>query len=55
MKRRDFSLMSYRLAWRRRGQYARQLSSQEPLSLPHSNAALQQESADLIDDAGAAG
>jgi hypothetical protein len=31
----------------------RQLGAQEPLSLPHRNTALQQESADLIDDAGA--
>src|SRR5258706_1371681 len=31
----------------------RQLGAQEPLSLPHRNAALQQEGADLIDDAGA--
>ena len=31
----------------------RQLGTQEALSLPHRNAALQQESADLIDDAGA--
>ena len=36
-----------------RGQDARQLGAQEPLSLPHRNAALQQEGADLIDDAGA--
>ncbi len=36
-----------------RGQDARQLGTQEPLSLPHRNAALQQEGADLIDDAGA--
>jgi hypothetical protein len=34
-------------------QDARQLGAQEALSLPHSNAALQQEGADLIDDAGA--
>src|SRR5512133_539158 len=35
-----------------RGQDARQLGAQEPLSLPHRNAALQQEGADLIDNAG---
>ena len=34
----------------RRGQEARQLSTQEALSLPHGDAALQQEGADLIDD-----
>ena len=32
---------------------SRQLGAQEPLSLPHRNAALQQEGADLIDNAGA--
>src|ERR1019366_8775494 len=36
-----------------RGQDAWQLGAQKPLSLPHRNAALQQEGADLIDDAGA--
>src|SRR5258705_10952676 len=36
-----------------RGQDARQLGAQEPLSLPRRNAALQQEGADLIDNAGA--
>src|SRR5712692_3027009 len=44
-------------AWRQdigwRGQNARQLSAQEPQPLPHGNTALQQEGADLIDDAGA--
>src|SRR4030081_400315 len=44
-------------AWRqdfwRRGQDGWQLGSQKPLSLPHHYAALQQEGADLIDDAGA--
>src|SRR6478735_1166294 len=35
-----------------RGQDARQLGAQEPLSLPHRNAALQQEGPDLIDNAG---
>ena len=33
----------------RRGQEARQLSTQEALSLPHGDAALQQEGADLVD------
>src|SRR6185436_10001106 len=37
----------------RRGQDAWQFGTQEALSLPHRNAALQQEGADLIDDAGA--
>jgi len=36
-----------------RGQDARQFGAQEPLSLPHRNAALQQEGPDLIDNAGA--
>src|SRR5579863_2555486 len=36
-----------------RGQDTRQLGAQETLSLPYRNAALQQEGADLIDDAGA--
>src|SRR5947209_2075910 len=44
-------------AWRQdiggRGQYARQLGAQEALPLPHGNATLQQEGADLVDDAGA--
>src|SRR6266536_4730883 len=44
-------------AWRQdiggRGQDARQLGAQEALSLPHGDAALQQECADLIDDASA--
>src|ERR1035437_919284 len=44
-------------AWRQdfwgRGQDAWQLGAQKPLSLPHRYAALQQEGADLIDDAGA--
>ena len=35
------------------GKDARQLGTQEALSLPYRNAALQQEGADLIDDAGA--
>src|SRR4029077_16195546 len=35
-----------------RGQDARQLGAQEPLSLPHRNAALQQKGADLLDNAG---
>jgi hypothetical protein len=44
-------------AWRQgiggRGQNARQLGAQEALPLPHGDAALQQESPDLIDDASA--
>src|SRR6266498_1438713 len=44
-------------AWRQdiggRGQDARQLSTQEALPLPDGDAALQQESADLVDDASA--
>src|SRR6266566_1095705 len=44
-------------AWRQdiggRGQYARQLGAQEALPLPHGNATLQQEGADLVDDASA--
>ena len=44
-------------AWRQHvggcGKDAWQLGTQETLSLPHRNAALQQEGADLIDDAGA--
>jgi hypothetical protein len=35
------------------GEDAWQLTAQEPQSLPHGDAALQQEGADLIDDAGA--
>ena len=38
---------------RRRSQNARQLGTQEPKSLTHRNAALEQEGADLVDDAGA--
>ena len=37
----------------RRSQNARQLGTQEPKSLTHRNAALEQEGADLVDDAGA--
>ena len=39
------------IGWR--GKDARQLGAQEALPLPHRNATLQQEGADLIDDAGA--
>jgi len=39
----------HRLAWRGCGQ----LGAQEPLTLPHHDAALQQEGPDLIEDAGA--
>jgi len=50
MRREDrSSISSYLLA----GEDARQLASKEAQSLPDGNAALQQESADLIDDAGA--
>ncbi len=39
------------IGWRRKN--PRQLGAQESQTLPHRNAALQKEGADLIDDAGA--